>query len=434
MTPPLTRRRLRSRGLTTLMASATIAGATLLLSRNSPTATASTESAAAREDVVAALASLDALIAKGATLPWSIADAAAPEQATIFDRWTHNLDARARERVRATINLAETRARERLGLRLPRRSLGWEPRRQWQRLSPAAPAPKRIVLLVHGLDEPGEIWNDLAPLLRSKGYRVARLDYPNDQAINKSADCLAAALRALRAAGTEEVDLVCHSMGGLVARDVLTRADYYNGGADAHSGLPDVRRVVLVGTPNKGAPLAPLRLALEVREQFTRWFDDGALVDSLTGFFGEGAGDAGRDLAPGSDFLADRNARPQPRGVPFTLVVGVASPIGESDVLSMLDTPLARLVLAEKDAAFIAREARDLFGAVGDGVVPVSSALLEGVDDVVEISANHRSLLRTTAIGDAAKHAQGLDPANPGAVDVILNRLERTADQPAGGT
>ena len=74
-------------------------------------------------------------------------------------------------------------------------------------------APRRIVLLLHGLDEPGQIFDDLAPALSDAGYHVARFDYPNDQSPARSAELLGEALVALRAWGTEHIDLLPHSLG-----------------------------------------------------------------------------------------------------------------------------------------------------------------------------------------------------------------------------
>src|SRR5690606_22566445 len=54
----------------------------------------------------------------------------------------------------------------------------------------AGPATDRVVLLVHGLDEPGDIWDDLTPALHEAGHTVVRFNYPNDQDPALSADAL----------------------------------------------------------------------------------------------------------------------------------------------------------------------------------------------------------------------------------------------------
>lgn len=51
----------------------------------------------------------------------------------------------------------------------------------------SAVLPKPVVLLIHGLDEPGRVWLNLAPVLDDKGYTVMFMSYPNDQKIRASA-------------------------------------------------------------------------------------------------------------------------------------------------------------------------------------------------------------------------------------------------------
>ena len=42
------------------------------------------------------------------------------------------------------------------------------------------------VFLAHGLDEPGNLWADLAPALAKEGFRVFEFRYPNDQPVHES--------------------------------------------------------------------------------------------------------------------------------------------------------------------------------------------------------------------------------------------------------
>ena len=126
-----------------------------------------------------------------------------------------------------------------------------------------AAGPADLVLLIHGIDEVGPIWDNLAPQLAVRGYAVARFDYPNDQGLADSAALLHDELRSLRARGVVRITLIAHSMGGLIARDVLTSPDAYACRAAGHAGLPDITRLITVGTPNHGSPLARLRAVLE---------------------------------------------------------------------------------------------------------------------------------------------------------------------------
>ncbi len=186
---------------------------------------------------------------------------------------------------------------------------------QWTPIVDAPrPGSERLVLLVHGLDEPGDIWDDLSVALHDAGHTVARFNYPNDQDPALSADTMASCMRALREdLGAERVDLVCHSMGGLIARDLLTRAELYGGDASAHDGLPAVPRVVTIGTPNKGSAFAPLRALGEVREHFARWIESDARdLNAVLAFIPDGDGAAADPLTPASDYPYSLNARQIP--------------------------------------------------------------------------------------------------------------------------
>jgi len=222
----------------------------------------------------------------------------------------------------------------------------------------------RFVLLVHGLDEPGDIWDDLAPALHEAGHVAARFEYPNDQAIAPSADLFMNALRALGEAGTEEIDVVAHSMGGLVARDALTRTQV------DRAGWAKIRTLVMVGTPHAGSAFAPLRGVAELRDRFQRYAEGDATLGESLDLASDGTGEAAIDLAPGSVFLEDLNARPHPEGVRMVCVVGRWAPAWADGVASE---------------------------ALGDGVVAVESATLEGAE-IIEIRGNHRGMLLTMPI------------------------------------
>jgi pimeloyl-ACP methyl ester carboxylesterase len=321
------------------------------------------------------------------------------------------------------------------GIRLLGSAGDWTPLEQVDR------TPARVVLLIHGLDEPGSIWNDLAPRLIEAGYSVARFDYPNDQAIVLSADLLATALVDLKAHGTQRVDMVCHSMGGLVARDVLTRQGYYHGlplfvssddvcsvpgGADEsdlwREGAPAVERLITLGTPHAGSPWAKLRTVAELRERVMRYAKSGKLGE-LTDWTTDGTGQAGDDLMPGSAFLEDLNARPLPRGIAITCVVGAMSPIDDGDLDDA--APMLRRVFGGDEADRLARSVHDLTTTLGDGVVPVDSAALEGVEDVVHVKAYHRTMVKTWAVERNLRDLAGTEAKVAPAIPIVLDRLAR---------
>lgn len=261
---------------------------------------------------------------------------------------------------------------------------------------------ERVVLLVHGLDEPGGVWDDVAPALFESGYRVARFDYPNDQSVVRSAEGLESTIEWLGSIGVTRVDLVAHSMGGLVSREALTNPDM--GASSGAIGRVEIGRLIMVGTPNEGSAWARLRGVAEVRERVQRWVASSELDVELLGNLAEdGDGQAGRDLVPGSDFLAELNSREMPASVPVTCIVGrVIAPI-QTKGMSGVD------------------EAAD---ALGDGVVSVDSASLDGCGDVVLFVANHRSLIRTVEVEEAWRLMVGFERAeHPMGIWIILDRL-----------
>lgn len=113
-----------------------------------------------------------------------------------------------------------------------------------------------LVLLIHGLmatetcfEGFGPPKPDYATLLAQKyGWTPLRLRFNTGQSVAKSAAELVALLQNLQArwpAPIDEIALICHSMGGLVARQALHLLP------QPHS----IRRIAYLATPHAGAPL-----------------------------------------------------------------------------------------------------------------------------------------------------------------------------------
>jgi hypothetical protein len=102
---------------------------------------------------------------------------------------------------------------------------------------------RRLVVLIHGLDCDRMNWQPMFDLLQRDHRQVALFTYPSDQPIEDSAKSLGEQLAALRLhIPNLEYDLICHSMGGLVAR-CYVESEMYRGG---------VTRLIMLGTPNRG--------------------------------------------------------------------------------------------------------------------------------------------------------------------------------------
>ena len=126
-------------------------------------------------------------------------------------------------------------------------------------LAAAFPMPSaKIVVLVHGL-----CMNDLqwtrrehshgATLARKLGYTPVYLHYNSGQHISTNGRALTAMLEALVTAWpvqVEELAIVAHSMGGLVARSA-----HHYGTVAGHRWRRHLRKLVFLGTPHHGAAL-----------------------------------------------------------------------------------------------------------------------------------------------------------------------------------
>lgn len=264
----------------------------------------------------------------------------------------------------------------------------------WHGLHPVAPAtaaPLQVVL-IHGLDEPGGIWDDLLPALTGAGYAVWEFRYPNDQGVDRSAEYLAKHWPSLDS--TRPVALIGHSMGGLVAREFVSRWRHPVDAPALVEGAP-VAGVVLAGTPNHGSEWARLRIWLELRDQFASLSER---EFSLFAALRDGTGEAKIDLRPESDFLRSLNARPWPASVPVVLIGGqLLSPNGSlSAGLDAVSTEVGSEQLGVQLHAWWS----SLGTQVGDGVVSLESLQLPDMPSPVIVDASHRGMLHRVFPGD----------------------------------
>ena len=268
------------------------------------------------------------------------------------------------------------------------------------------------VVLVHGLDDPGKVWMNLAPALSGAGYHVWIMRYPNDQPIADSSRLFFDEMLLLREKGVAEISIVAHSMGGLVSREMLTSPAIDYSASVRSGGVPAVTALIMVGTPNHGSELVRFRLMAEFRDQLVHFArGEGSWLRGIL----DGAGEAKIDLLPGSLFLSELNARPHPEGVDMLSIAGVATPWNEADVANLVQTlaaenPPGRAPLLDELGAALRSATR----GVGDGLVTVDSTRLPGVGQR-SVPGTHLSMIRNvTASSDRI----------PPAVPVILRWLE----------
>lgn len=104
----------------------------------------------------------------------------------------------------------------------------------------------RAVILIHGIGRSSKSFGSMAQALTNDDYTVVGFDYPSTRVpIQKSADYLHSVIKSLD--GIDSIDVVCHSMGGLLLRAYLQE----------HTE-PRFHRAVMLGVPNKGAQMADL--------------------------------------------------------------------------------------------------------------------------------------------------------------------------------
>ncbi len=263
------------------------------------------------------------------------------------------------------------------------------------------------VVLLHGLDEPGGIWDATLEALEDAGLAGWEFRYPNDQALDHSADLLARYWGGLDP--DRPVVLVGHSMGGLVIRDFVSRW-LYPGGMQGPLGGPPVAGVIQVGTPNQGSEWARFRVWLEIREMLAD-IPEGRF--SLFAGLRDGTGAAKIDLRPGSAYLEALDSRIWPGEVPLRIIGGVLAEPTEAMAESIQSLPGE--LGSEEHAAQIQQWWAEAAEGLGDGVVPVESLGLSWAPPPLILEASHRGLLVQGPLEDVAA---------PPAVGPIVELLE----------
>jgi hypothetical protein len=109
-----------------------------------------------------------------------------------------------------------------------------------------APMSGKAAIEIHGITKSSKVYHAMGPALEKAGYTVVPFDYPSTRInIPQAAGYLDRVIRSLE--GIERIDFVVHSMGGLVVRSWFKDHDDIR-----------VKRIVMLGTPNRGAELADM--------------------------------------------------------------------------------------------------------------------------------------------------------------------------------
>ena len=228
-------------------------------------------------------------------------------------------------------------------------------------LRPGAPgvaAPRRVLLLVHGLCMSDLGWcrnrhDHGQRLAGALGVTPVYAWYNSGQHIDVNGLALANALQRLAREGPVPLDalmIIGHSMGGLVVRSAIHQAT-----AAGHSWPQRLKKLVFLGTPHHGAPLERAGNWLHQLMDLSPYV---APFTRLTGLRSAGI----TDLRHGNLLQADwqgasrfdhrdrRTPVPLPKGVACYAIAGTAAS-------------------ADSTVAALGN------GLVGDGLVPIDSAL-----------------------------------------------------------
>jgi pimeloyl-ACP methyl ester carboxylesterase len=189
---------------------------------------------------------------------------------------------------------------------------------------------EKVVIVVHGIIRSSKSMKTMKARLEKENYTVVPFDYPSTRvSVAKCASFLGSTVESLKDA--KEINFVTHSMGGLIVRSW-----------SADHKMTNIGRLVMMGTPNKGAELA---------DKLKDWK-----------IFKFVLGPAGQDLVSGEEGIIANLHVPK---FEFGIVAGVKG---------------------------TAKGYNPLIPGDDDGTVALSSARLEGASDFITVSALHSFL------------------------------------------
>jgi pimeloyl-ACP methyl ester carboxylesterase len=249
-----------------------------------------------------------------------------------------------------------------------------------------ADAAKPVVILVHGFNSTPQQNAALMVPIREAGFPCGTFAYPNDYILQMSAQLLSSELRHFAQQYPQRrVILVCHSMGGLIARACLEDSLYDPGNVD---------RLIMIAPPTHGTIIAHFAVGTDAWEHWLARKDGWPWKrarDSIVDGLGEAAG----DLCPKSEFLTELNSRPLNPHVRYTVLLGTGARLSESQAAWIRESVCDCLAKcpggdrSAKELDALLADIDELVEGKGDGVVAVKRGRLEGVDDTLILPFGH---------------------------------------------
>ncbi len=171
----------------------------------------------------------------------------------------------------------------------------------------------KVLLLVHGWNDRPQTWLSFVQKITAeksiKFSQIWTFGYNSSWSIEENASRLAQAITTLKV----KVKIVAHSMGGLVSRSMIEK----------YGGSPYVRKLIALGTPHHGSPVAALRYLLGtfVSDE-TLVNDPSETINNMLAYNYNTEGF--RDLYVGSIYILKMRLLAQPP-VPYYCIAGISS-------------------------------------------------------------------------------------------------------------
>jgi pimeloyl-ACP methyl ester carboxylesterase len=246
-----------------------------------------------------------------------------------------------------------------------------------------------LIVVIPGLHGGDSTACEMAAAIHQRtGLASCAFRYPNDAPVDESTDYLVQVLKKLHLEYPKRtLTLVTHSMGGLVARNAIEQRLKDN------PRCLGIERIVLICPPNQGSIFAEYAGVLEGAEQLQRLLKRGSGRKFLAGIL-DGFNEAPNDLIPGSEFLQKLQAAKRHPQVKYAVLAGDAGLI--DPLIALVGNELLELLKREaknpkpiQDRAHNLLNSDELRKGLGDGVVTLVSAKLEGVTDFEVLPINH---------------------------------------------